>query len=154
MSTSDPQLAELLLKHRDDALAQVTGVREDGEPRRAAGRVLEHAVAVAIAQTRCCQELPGALAIHLACGRGGRVPASIAGRDRPVQRCRGAQVDGIDDRLTIDSARNRLSEFLARHPGRPARGEPRRPQVEREEVGIKRDADIEHSQTPLVGEPF
>ena len=65
-----------------------------------------------------------------------------------------AEVHGVDDRLAIDAAGDGLAELLARHPGRPAPTEPRRAQVEGEEVGVERDAHLDHAQPPLVGQPL
>ena len=127
---------------------------EDREPRRAPAGVFEHAVAVAVGQPGRREQLARARAIVGARRRGGAVPAPVARRDRPVERHRRAEVHRVDDRLAIDAARDRLPELLARQPRRPPDGEARRPQVERQEIGVEADAPFDHAQAALVGEPL
>src|SRR5688500_9317927 len=50
------RLAQLLLNHDGGAFADVAGLRENREPHRLPGPVVEHAVAVAIGQAEACEQ--------------------------------------------------------------------------------------------------
>ena len=102
------------------------------------------------------EELARARDVRLARRLHAGEPPPVGRRDRTKKRFGRAEVDRVDDRLAIDRARDRLAEFLAGEPRRPlvvVVREPPRPQVEREKVGVERDADVDHAQLALVREP-
>ena len=119
-----------------------------------AGGVFEHVVVVAVGEPGGPEELARPRDVRLARRRHTRIPPPVGRRDRTKDWFGRAEVDRVDDRLAIDRARDRLPEFPAADPRRPpgARREPRRPQVEREKVGVERDADINHAQPALPDE--
>ena len=78
------------------------------------------------------------------------MPVPISRRHRSEERRCHSEVNRVDDGLAIDCTGDRLPELLACQPGR-APGRLRvGAQVEREEVGIEADADINHSQPILI----
>ena len=83
----------------------VPRLREDREADRLPGRVLEHAVAVAIgeAQARRAAFSPAPDRERIL-RRGVGVPGLVAGRDRAVDRDGGAEIHRVDDGVAIDGA--------------------------------------------------
>ena len=120
----DAEAAELFLDDRRHALAQVIGVGQDREPYRGTGGVFEHAVTVAIAEAGGGQKLARAIAVAGrggTDGRAGRVPAPVGWRDRPEERSRDAEVDGVHDRLRSTPQETACRNSLrAIHGARPA----------------------------------
>ena len=75
---------------------------------------------------------------------------SISRRHRSEEGRCDAEVHRVDDGLAIDSTGDRLPELFARQPGRAPGRLGAGAQVERQEVGIEADADINHSQPILI----
>ena len=84
--------------------------------------------------------------------RCGRVPPAIPRRDRSVEWRRSAQVHRVDDGLAVNATRQGLPELLPRHPRSFAWSQARRPQIEREEIRVERDAHVDHLQATLIRE--
>ena len=112
--------------------------------------VLEHAVAVAIGEAEAGEQRPRARRIV----RDTSAPTpeyhdAVARRHRPEHGHGGAEIHGVDDRVAIDGARDRLAEFRALQVG-SAFGGRRRRQVEPEHVRIDADADVGQRDRALL----
>ena len=123
---------------------------QDRESRRDAGGIIEQSVAIAIGQAGGLEQLARFGAIVFARRPHVGIPRAIGRRNRAVNRHRLAEVHGVDNRLTIDRARDRLTKCLMSKPRVPRVVGVNLRQVEPQQVRIQPDTVVDQADAALI----